>query len=119
MARHPHLAAIEGVHQAIRVVNRTQRGTMTFKSFRVLLALYNASERGIEFNKNQLMKRLVAMDNVQTSGSAYQLLRLLVLRGYIQQDGQGMGAVIRPSLAGKNYVRGVERYLRNLRWADI
>lgn len=119
MERHAQLNAIEGLQLALRHVNRISPSVLTYKSFRILLCLYNGVERGRGFNKRTLMERLQLLESMDSWGATYQLLRLLVLRGYIEQDGQGFGAIIRPSLAGKNYVRAVERYLRNLRWAEM
>lgn len=118
MERHPQLNALEGLQLALRHVNRNSPAVLTYKSFRILLCLYNASERGVVFNKRQIMERLQRLESMDSWSATYQLLRLLVIRGYIEQDGQGFGAIIRPSLAGKNYVKAVERYLRNIRWAD-
>lgn len=118
MIRQPHLNTIEGLAAAIRATNKTAPALLTYKGLRVLVALYNACEAGKVMQRVDLIRRLQALGNVTTVGATCQHIRDLRIKGYIEQDGDGPGMIIRPSLAGRNYIKAVERYLRNIRWAE-
>jgi len=116
--RHPQLRAIDGLPLAIRAANKGCESHLTHIGFRVLVSLYSAVESGQKITKTGLMMRLDRLGNTANKAMTYRLIWRLIKAGWIEQEGPGMGTPIRPSLAGTNYVRAVERYLRNIRWSD-
>lgn len=118
MDKHPHLRALEGGAAAIRAANKTSPYQFGARSFAMLLSVYNASERGGKITKSGLMDRMGALGNLASRGAAYRMLMRLIEAGMIEEERRGWATPIKPSLAGTNYVRAVERYLRNMKWGD-
>jgi hypothetical protein len=119
MSRQPYLKAIEGTQAAIRAANKAVPVGMTTKSFRLFISLYNAHEKGQALTKDGVIKRAFALGNADSRGQGYQCVWWLIKKGFIEAEGAGWGAKLTPSLQGRNYVRAVERYLRNLRMNDL
>lgn len=104
---------------AIYAVNNATNAHMTDKGLRVLIGLETLAMRGKPVNRRQLMKWLFRVHAVSTEQGAYFMLRRLVEAGYMEQDGQGYGAEIRLSLMGRNYIKWVERYLKQMRLNEL
>lgn len=115
MARRNHLVAFECLGMALRAANRTSDHQFSLQSFRMLVALYNASERGKVLTKNGLIERMDAMANIRQMNAGYVMLHRLIVKGMIECSGQGRKAIVFPTLAGRNYIKAVERYLKNLK----
>jgi predicted transcriptional regulator len=119
MERHPHLNGIEGMAMAIRAVNKRFPKHLTYKGFRILVSLYHATERGQVISRRQLLERLVSTANVDSYTKTERMLQSLKASGYLEYDRYGVSSVITITVAGRNYIRSVETYLRNIRWRDM
>jgi len=109
------LRVIECLPTALRACNKRSSYQFTIRSFAVLVSLYNACENGQTMTRSALVERLFRMANIDNKQAGFLMVWRLMDRGIIETVGQGRGSIVSPTMEGRNYVRAVERYLRNLR----
>lgn len=119
MERRYQLNTILGLRLAIRAVNKVSPSILTDKGLRMLIGLEMLCNRGKPVSRRRLIDWLYKVNAVETDSGAYFMLRRLVEKGYIEQDGKGWGAEIRVSLSGMNYIKAIERYLRQMRLNEL
>lgn len=119
MGRSPHLNTVEGLQRGIKVANKSAPERLELPSVRVLIALYNASEEGRTMTRNDLLLRLDGLGNSHTMAGTYTIIYRLIARGYISLSVKGRTGIVSLTLAGRNYVKAVERAIKRIRWNKL